>query len=794
MDYNVYKEGREPYTFVIETGCENPEKNHTEKLKKGTLILEINNGSKSSSGLLLVKKNFSVMTESSVKADFWLPEKVGPPLLLNVNLEGHFLRRQLRLSHFLYIRRISVIYKLREYTFPVRNFLSASSGKSTDKNGNNLAYLTVREGGGRVRELECNSECMEFLVKAREEDLAMVKKMVEWNTPDDSRPHFISPGHIHIKKYKQLPQFLKFLEAKYEKFESLNKWILKIILKHILETISSKICCRFTGGRFEHFKECEPYFLKMSEEVKLYKEPVFDVRNAMAMPQYHDKCDDDVINAMAMHQYHDEYDEEFVRGILCGPNASKIRAVKPEDGSCRWKERSTQLQDHHILVGENKTFEDALKEKLFFEVTYSELLDGVEHENSHSILLRMLMKTRDTWYVVLADCLLYLKKDGKLVPILIRLENRNDKQDETWWTPPHPDPDPTIPDIDHQHKLQWIYAKMWLRCAEVSCEVIGTHFGRSHALNEVFAIAAYRNLSSAHPIFRLLKPHLHGIVAVNVKARKSLVNSGNNALTNIMATGRNVDKVLDNYYRKLSYEDLVLDRDVKNRGVENLPGYFYRDDILGHWEILHQYVDEMVELAYSSDSSDVANNITNDVELQEFFHDVAVNGLKGFEDHAGFPEKGKVDNRKKLTEYLTAVIANNSVFHAAASMQQFNFYSSPLITPSCMSQPPPKQDEEITEEHILNSIPTKPISLIAMTLLYSLQQASPIETYFLETPGGMGPHTITGLGGAKQKDCLHDMVRKMRALENKINDRNDKEENSKYDVLCPSKVPVCTDT
>lgn len=43
---------------------------------------------------------------------------------------------------------------------------------------------------------------------------------------------------------------------------------------------------------------------------------------------------------------------------------------------------------------------------------------------------------------------------------------------------------------------------------------------------EPYVIATNRQLSSMHPIYRLLKPHFKDTMAINALARESLVNAG----------------------------------------------------------------------------------------------------------------------------------------------------------------------------------------------------------------------------------------------------------------------------
>lgn len=49
---------------------------------------------------------------------------------------------------------------------------------------------------------------------------------------------------------------------------------------------------------------------------------------------------------------------------------------------------------------------------------------------------------------------------------------------------------------------------------------------RTHASMEAYIIAAHRQLSSMHPIFKLLHPHMRYTLEINALARQSLINGG----------------------------------------------------------------------------------------------------------------------------------------------------------------------------------------------------------------------------------------------------------------------------
>jgi len=53
----------------------------------------------------------------------------------------------------------------------------------------------------------------------------------------------------------------------------------------------------------------------------------------------------------------------------------------------------------------------------------------------------------------------------------------------------------------------WIAAKLWVRCADFHLALGVAHLLKTHLVVEPFVIAMMRQLSSSHPLYKLLKPH-----------------------------------------------------------------------------------------------------------------------------------------------------------------------------------------------------------------------------------------------------------------------------------------------
>ena len=206
----------------------------------------------------------------------------------------------------------------------------------------------------------------------------------------------------------------------------------------------------------------------------------------------------------------------------------------------------------------------------------------------------------------------------------------------------------------------WQSAKTAVQVADFNYHEMFVHLGRTHLMSEAFAMATQRQLAEAHPLNRLLSPHLEGAMFINETATLIIMaplTTGDAILAAPMSAlqqecGRD----------RLAYDFVanMLPADLESRGVDDpvvLPDYPYRDDALLVWNAIAQWVGEYVATYYLSDA-----DVTGDFELQAWATELAVTAKV-----KGFPA---IRTRAQLASVVTAIVFNASAQHAAVNFPQ----------------------------------------------------------------------------------------------------------------------------
>ncbi|KAL5255989.1 hypothetical protein ACHWQZ_G011263 [Mnemiopsis leidyi] len=734
-----------PYVLIIHTGTNNPAMDKIEKWEDGRMSFIVNPQTPKASPLFHVKELFSANRESHIRVSRYLPEYVGVPDQLKISVESNKLEI---IKEALYIREITILYKHKFYRFPVNDYLFPHNPLLMDPQDvydGCPPYVISKCGKGTFLAKETDPA----VLAARLKELELRRKHLDW-APNNG-PHVI-PGYTKQVIYDKLPRFLKFKNARQKAFQLNLKRGHNMMKRTVIENKISVVFGKDTPEHFKSLKEFETLFVEQAED-----------------HEYDLGMVDDVLSVMKYWKT----DEEFTRQELAGINPARIYKITSMPDT--WKDMPDMPE--HVL-GQGVSLQEELEAGRIYMIDTNML----EVVGDGGILMPILTGFALPMIVSLGDCLYYHDRTDKLRPVAIRLEYKNGGEAPTFWFPPKV----SDPETSHEY-LSWLQAKLYFRSSNMQIHAILTHFVRAHAVVEVFAIAMYRCLPKQHPLHKLIQPHLMGVIPINVQGREFLTKS-TGVMAALMASGDKLWHLADVFMKQFRYEHLLHPADVKRRGVEDIPGYHYRDDAMLWWNNLSQYCKEFISLHYTEDA-----HVRADSELQNMVDEIRNQGYKNLPDQGGFP--ASLETIDQLIEYTTALIWNGSVWHTAVNFGQFNYLACVPNAPCAMTKPPPAQDEVITMDRILLSLPVKEMARVQIDISYSLSLFSPVEKFYLASVREEKEdlRTETMMVDEEEVECIERLVTRLTAMQKHIEKRNEGLA-IPYNIIRPDLTPLTVQT
>ncbi|XP_026376664.1 arachidonate 12-lipoxygenase, 12R-type [Ursus americanus] len=297
-------------------------------------------------------------------------------------------------------------------------------------------------------------------------------------------------------------------------------------------------------------------------------------------------------------------------------------------------------------------------------------------------------------------CLLHFGPEGNMMPIAIQLSQT-------------PGPDCPI-FLPSDSEWDWLLAKTWVRYAEFYCHEAISHLLETHLIAEAFCLAMMRQLPMCHPLYKLLVPHTRYTIQINSIGRALLLNEGGLSARGMSLGLEGFAEVMVRALSETTYDSLYLPNDFVERGVQDLPGYYYRDDSLAVWDALERYVTEIITYYYPCDAA-----VEGDPELQSWVQEIFKECLLGRES-SGFPQR--LRTVPELIRYVTIVIYTCSAKHAAVNTGQLEYTAWMPNFPSSMRNPPMQAKGLTTLETFMDTLPDVKTTCITLLVLWTLSR------------------------------------------------------------------------
>ena len=404
------------------------------------------------------------------------------------------------------------------------------------------------------------------------------------------------------------------------------------------------------------------------------------------------------------------------------------------------------------LLDRGYNLDKATKDGLIYLVDYK-ILEGVA----------TMGKPDDKRYITPSMGLLYLRNNDDMVPIAIQL-GQQPGPDTPIWTP------------QQDTEWDWIMAKLWLRCADTQYHQMITHLLRCHLMMEPTAVASWRNLSSVHPVWKLLYSHTKGIMAINTLGRNALIPEGGAADQVLSIGGGGHVALMQKYYRSVTFDSYDLDKDLTERGVKDLRKFHYKNDALLLWDAIKKFVAEIIDIYYKND-----RDVQKDNEIQDWIRDLHDNGYKFGSNGVDKKVPQSLKKPEELIHFLTMVIFTCSCQHAAVNFSQLATYGFHPNSPTLMRQPPPTKRGEVDLSFIMSTLANKHQAGEMVTIVHGLTTIYPSEKFLGDYADNLFGDALAHAAMARFRAALDDITEK-------INKRNEGMV-APYTWLLPSNVP-----
>ncbi|CAL8295119.1 unnamed protein product [Lota lota] len=305
-------------------------------------------------------------------------------------------------------------------------------------------------------------------------------------------------------------------------------------------------------------------------------------------------------------------------------------------------------------------------------------------------------------YLMAPLVLLHKTPEDKLMPIAIQLKQEPSKDNPIF--------------VPTDSEYDWLLAKLFVRSADFQHHQLNSHLLRTHLLAEVFSVSLLRNLPMVHPLYKLLIPHTRYTLQINVLARKVLLSETGFFNTFTSSGGEAVQRILQRATSSITYSSLCIRDDIKERGLESVPSFYYRDDGIQIWDKINRFVQGVLGYYYKEDS-----DVQRDTELQTWVHDIFEHGFLSLTE-SGMPRR--LTTVAELVKFVTMVIFTGSAQHAAVDSGQFDYGSWMPNTPTTLQRPPPTTKGTTGESSLLDALPDINVTVHGMAVVWLLSKQS----------------------------------------------------------------------
>ncbi|XP_076885001.1 lipoxygenase 1, chloroplastic isoform X1 [Bidens hawaiensis] len=487
-------------------------------------------------------------------------------------------------------------------------------------------------------------------------------------------------------------------------------------------------------------------------------------------------------------------DDEFARQTIAGVNPVSIERLQvfppvSQLDPGKYGPKESALREEHIVGHLNgMTVQQAIEENKLFIIDY------------HDIYLPFLdrINALDGRKAYATRTVFFLNPAGTLTPVAIELslpQALPGSESKRVVTPP----------VDATGNWLWQLAKAHVCSNDAGAHQLVHHWLRTHASMEPFILAAHRQLSAMHPIYKLLDPHMRYTLEINALARQNLINA-DGVIEQCFTPGRYCMEMSAAAYKNWRFDLEGLPADLIRRGVAVrdpskphglkllIEDYPYASDGLMIWDAIQTWVRTYVNRYYPDSAL-----ICNDRELQAWYAESINVGHADLRHEDWWPTLADADD---LTGILTTIIWLASAQHAALNFGQYPYGGYIPNRPPLMRRLLPDENDpeyqsfhDDPQKYFLSALPSLLQSTKYMAVVDTLSTHSPDEEYI-----GERQQTDTWTGDSEIVEAFYAFSAEIQRIEKEIVKRNS-DTNLRnrcgagvlpYELLAPSSEPGVT--
>ncbi|XP_007014892.2 PREDICTED: linoleate 13S-lipoxygenase 2-1, chloroplastic [Theobroma cacao] len=428
-------------------------------------------------------------------------------------------------------------------------------------------------------------------------------------------------------------------------------------------------------------------------------------------------------------------DEEFARQTLAGCNPYGIRLVtewplkSKLDPKVYGPAESAITKD--LIERQIKgymTVDKAIKEKKLFILDY------------HDWLLPYVQKVRELEGTTLygSRTLFFLNPDETLRPLAIEL-TRPPMDGKPQWKEVY------TPSWNSTDVWLWRLAKAHVLAHDSYHHQLVSDWLRTHCCTEPYILAANRQLSEMHPIYRLLHPHFRYTMETNALGRQFLINADGIIESSFTPSKYSMELNSLAYDQEWRFDNQGLPADLISRGMATedptaphglrlaIKDYPFANDGLILWDAIKQWISEYVTYYYPK-----ASLVESDEELQAWWTEVRTVGHIDKKDEPWWPV---LKTPQDLIDTLTTIVWVCSGHHASVNFGQYAyagyFPNRPTIARTKMPTEDSTEEEwkfflDNPEAVLLECFPSQMQAARVMAVWDVLSSHSPDEEYIGE--------------------------------------------------------------